>query len=209
MDKVELLSPAGTLEKLKIALDFGADAVYGGVSHFSLRIRSGKEFSYEDFAEGIKYAHDRGKKVYATINGFPFNSQLNLLKKHIEKMAQMKPDAFIVATPGVLKLAHEIAPDMPLHLSTQANVMNVLDAKVYADMGATRIITAREISLKDLKEIKKELPELELEVFVHGSMCFAYSGRCLMYQTAEAVQMTAASLMRCMLQILRQGHFLN
>lgn len=177
--KVELLSPAGTLEKLKIALDFGADAVYGGVSHFSLRIRSGKEFTFEDFEEGIKYAHERGKKVYATINGFPFNSQLNLLKKHIEKMAALKPDAFIVATPGVLKLAHEIAPEMPLHLSTQANVMNVLDARVYADMGATRIIAAREISLKDLKEIKKELPDLELEVFVHGSMCFAYSGRCL------------------------------
>jgi len=179
MKKVELLSPAGTLEKLKIAFDFGADAVYGGVSHFSLRIRSGKEFSFEDFEEGIAYAHARGKKVYATINGFPFNSQLNLLKKHILKMAELKPDAFIVATPGVLQLAHELAPDMPLHLSTQANVMNVLDAKVYYDMGATRIITAREISLKDLKEIKKELPDLELEVFVHGSMCFAYSGRCL------------------------------
>lgn len=177
--KVELLSPAGNLEKLKIAIDFGADAVYGGVSHFSLRIRSGKEFSMEEFKEGIEYAHARGKKVYATINGFPFNSQLNLLKKHIVAMGELKPDAFIVATPGVLKLAHELVPDMPLHLSTQANVMNVLDAKVYADMGATRIITAREISLKDLKEIKKELPDLELEVFVHGSMCFAYSGRCL------------------------------
>jgi len=179
MKKVELLSPAGNLEKLKIAIDFGADAVYGGVSHFSLRIRSGKEFTFESFKEGIEYAHARGKKVYATINGFPFNSQLKLLKKHIENMAELNPDAFIVATPGVLKLAHEIVPDMPLHLSTQANVMNVLDAKVYADMGATRIITAREISLRDLKEIKKELPELELEVFVHGSMCFAYSGRCL------------------------------
>ena len=179
MQKVELLSPAGTLEKLKIAIDFGADAVYGGVSHFSLRIRSGKEFSFEEFEEGIAYAHARGKKVYATINGFPFNSQLNLLKKHILKMAELKPDAFIVATPGVLKLCHELVPQMPLHLSTQANVMNVLDAKVYADMGATRIITAREISLRDLVEIKKELPELELEVFVHGSMCFAYSGRCL------------------------------
>jgi len=179
MKKVELLSPAGTLEKLKIAFDFGADAVYGGVSHFSLRIRSGKEFSFEDFEEGINYAHERGKKVYATINGFPFNSQLSLLKKHILKMAELKPDAFIVATPGVLKLCHDLAPDMPLHLSTQANVMNVLDAKVYVDMGATRIITAREISLKDLVEIKKELPDLELEVFVHGSMCFAYSGRCL------------------------------
>ncbi len=179
MNKAELLSPAGTLEKLKIAFDYGADAVYGGVSHFSLRIRSGKEFSMEDFAKGIEYAHERGKKVYATINGFPFNSQLKLLKKHILAMAELKPDAFIVATPGVLKLCHDLAPDMPLHLSTQANVMNVLDAKIYADMGATRIITAREISLKDLKEIKQELPDLELEVFVHGSMCFAYSGRCL------------------------------
>ncbi len=179
MQKVELLSPAGTLEKLKIAFDFGADAVYGGVSHFSLRIRSGKEFSMEDFAEGITYAHERGKKVYVTINGFPFNSQLSLLKKHIIKMAELKPDAFIVATPGVLKLCHDLAPNMPLHLSTQANVMNVLDAQIYHEMGATRIITAREISLKDLIAIKKELPDLELEVFVHGSMCFAYSGRCL------------------------------
>ena len=177
--KVELLSPAGTLEKLKIAFDFGADAVYGGVSHFSLRIRSGKEFSMEEFQEGIEYAHTRGKKVYATINGFPFNSQLSLLKKHILAMAALKPDAFIVATPGVLKLCHDLAPDMPLHLSTQANVMNVLDAQIYYEMGATRIITAREISLKDLVAIKKELPDLELEVFVHGSMCFAYSGRCL------------------------------
>ncbi len=179
MKKVELLSPAGTLEKLKIAFDFGADAVYGGVSHFSLRIRSGKEFSFEDFEEGIKYAHERGKKVYATINGFPFNSQLSLLKKHIVKMGALKPDAFIVATPGVLKLCHDLVPDMPLHLSTQANVMNVLDAQIYHEMGATRIITAREISLKDLKAIRAELPDLELEVFVHGSMCFAYSGRCL------------------------------
>jgi len=179
MKKVELLSPAGTLEKLKIAFDFGADAVYSGVSHFSLRIRSGKEFSFEDFAEGIEYAHKRGKKVYATINGFPFNSQISLLKKHIVKMGELKPDAFIVATPGVLKLCHDLVPDMPLHLSTQANVMNVLDAQIYHEMGATRIITAREISLKDLVAIKKELPNLELEVFVHGSMCFAYSGRCL------------------------------
>jgi putative protease len=179
MQKVELLSPAGTLEKLKIAFDFGADAVYGGVSHFSLRIRSGKEFSMEEFKEGIEYAHERGKKVYTTINGFPFNSQLSLLKKHILAMAELEPDAFIVATPGVLKLCNELAPQIPLHLSTQANVMNVLDAKVFYDMGAVRIITAREISLKDLVAIKTELPDLELEVFVHGSMCFAYSGRCL------------------------------
>ncbi len=179
MNNVELLSPAGNLEKLKISLDYGADAVYGGVSHFSLRIRSGKEFTMESFKEGIDYAHERGKKVYTTINGFPFNSQIKLLKKHIEAIAELGPDAMIVATPGVLKLAHEIAPHIDLHLSTQANVMNVLDAAIYHDMGAKRIITAREISLKDLQEIKKELPDLELGVFVHGSMCFAYSGRCL------------------------------
>jgi putative protease len=179
LKKVELLSPAGNLEKLKIAIDYGADAVYGGVSHFSLRIRSGKEFDLVSFKEGIDYAHARERKVYVTINGFPFNSQLKLLKEHIATMASLEPDAFIVATPGVLKLAHQIAPQIPLHLSTQANVMNVLDAQVYYDMGARRIIAAREISLKDLTIIKEELPDLEIEVFVHGSMCFAYSGRCL------------------------------
>ncbi len=179
MKKVELLSPAGNLKKLKIALAYGADAVYGGVSHFSLRIRSGKEFSYESFKEGIDYAHARGKKVYATINGFPFNSQIKLYAQHIEKMAAMEPDAFIVSTPGVIKLAQNIAPHIPLHLSTQANVMNYLDAEVYYEMGVSRIIAAREISLKDLVQIKEHLPDLELEVFVHGSMCFAYSGRCL------------------------------
>lgn len=177
--KVELLSPAGNLEKLKIAIDFGADAVYGGVSHFSLRIRSGKEFDLESFKEGIDYAHERGRKVYVTINGFPFNSQLNLLKKHIESMAALGPDALIVASPGVVRMAREVAPHIPIHLSTQANVMNVLDAQVFWDMGVKRIIAAREISLKDLQAIKEALPEMEIEVFVHGSMCFAYSGRCL------------------------------
>ncbi len=185
MQKVELLSPAGNLEKLKIAINYGADAVYGGVSHFSLRIRSGKEFSFEEFAEGISYAHERGKKVYVTINGFPFNNQLKLLRDHIAKMADLKPDAFIISTPGVIKLSREIAPNIPLHLSTQANVLNSLDAEFYYDQGVSRIIAAREVSLRDLEEIKKHLPDLELEVFVHGSMCFAYSGRCLV----SAVQM--------------------
>src|SRR5210317_1976176 len=126
MNRVELLSPAGNLEKLKIAFDYGADAVYGGVSHFSLRIRSGKEFDLDSFKEGIDYAHERGKKVYVTINGFPFNSQLNLLKKHIKAMADLGPDALIVASPGVVRMAREIAPHIPIHLSTQANVMNIL-----------------------------------------------------------------------------------
>ena len=178
-EKVELLSPAGNLEKLKIAINYGADAVYAGVSHFSLRIRAGKEFTFETFKEGIDYAHARGKKVYATINGFPFNSQIDLLKKHIEKMAEVKPDGFIVAAPGVVKLCREIAPDIDVHLSTQANVLNYLDAQVFWDLGVRRIVVAREISLKDVQQIKKHLPEMEIEIFVHGSMCFAYSGRCL------------------------------
>lgn len=179
MKRVELLSPAGNFEKLKIALAYGADAVYAGVSHFSLRIRSGKEFTYESFEEAIHYTHAQGKRLHVTINGFPFNAQIALLEKHIERVAQMKPDAFIVAAPGVIKLAQKIAPHIPVHLSTQANVLSYLDAEVYSDMGVKRIIAAREVSLKDLEQIKKHLPHLELEVFVHGSMCFAYSGRCL------------------------------
>lgn len=177
--KVQLLSPAGNLTKLKIALDYGADAVYGGVSHFSLRNRAGKDFDFESFKEGIQYAHDRGKKVFVTINGFPFNSQLKLLENHIEKMASLSPDAFIVAAPGVVRLSKKIAPQIPVHLSTQANVLNVLDAEVFYEMGVKRIVAARELSLKDAIEIKKYLPDLELEIFVHGSMCFAFSGRCL------------------------------
>jgi len=178
-NKVELLAPAGNLEKMKIALNYGADAVYGGTSTFSLRIRSGKEFDMESYAEGIAYAHARGKKVYSTVNSFPFNSQMKLYENHIAKIAELKPDALIVSSPGVVKIASRIAPDIPIHLSTQANVMNAMDAEVYYDLGVKRIIVAREISLKDCEAIKHHLPDLELEIFVHGSMCFAYSGRCL------------------------------
>jgi putative protease len=175
----ELLAPAGNLEKLKIALAYGADAVYGSTSTFSLRIRSGKEFDMDSYAEGITYAHNLGKKVYATVNSFPFNSQIKLYENHIAKIAELSPDALIVSSPGVVKIASRIAPDIPIHLSTQANVMNAIDAEVYYDLGVKRIIVAREISLKDCEAIKSHLPDLELEVFVHGSMCFAYSGRCL------------------------------
>lgn len=178
-DKVELLSPAGNLEKLKIALSYGADAVYAGTSTFSLRIRSGKEFDLDSYSEGIQYAHKLGKKVYCTINSFPFNSQLKLYKNHIIKMADLKPDAFIVASIGIINLVKEFAPNIPIHLSTQANVMNKLDAEVYYNLGIERIIVAREISLKDCENIKQHLPNLELELFIHGAMCFAYSGRCL------------------------------
>ncbi|RDU72700.1 U32 family peptidase [Helicobacter aurati] len=179
LKKVQLLSPAGNLRKMQIALHYGADAVYGGVSHFSLRNRAGKDFSYEDFATGVEYAHSLNKKVFVTINGFPFNSQIESLKNHIARMRDLNPDAFIIAAPGVVRLAREIAPNIPIHLSTQANVLNVLDASVYFDMGVKRIVAAREVSLNDCMQIKKVLPDLEIEIFVHGSMCFAFSGRCL------------------------------
>jgi len=179
MKKVELLSPAGDFEKLKIAIEYGADALYAGVSHFSLRCHSGKEFNYETFADAVKYAHDRDVKIYATVNGFPFNNQIKLVQNHIKKLAEIGVDAMIISTLGVIKEAKELAPDVDIHLSTQANALNVLDAKAYYDYGVSRIIAAREASLKDLKEIKQAVPELEIEAFVHGAMCFAYSGRCL------------------------------
>ncbi|WP_104686238.1 peptidase U32 family protein [Helicobacter felis] len=179
MSRVELLAPAGNLSKLKIALDYGADALYGGLGQFSLRNRASKNFDLESFKEGVALTHARGKKFYATLNAFPFNSQIKLLEEHLYKLADCKVDALIVATIGVLKLAQKLTPHIPIHLSTQANVMNVLDARAFYEMGVKRIVVAREMSLNDVVEIKKALPDLELEIFVHGSMCFAFSGRCL------------------------------
>lgn len=179
MLKPELLAPAGNLTKLKIALNYGADAVYASVGSFSLRSRSAKEFTKESFEEGVKYTHEKGKKFYATINAFPFNGQIEGIKKHIEFLKDLKVDGFIVATPGVMKLCKDLAPEIDIHLSTQANVMNYLDAELYYELGASRIVAAREMNLKDAVTIKKMLPQLELEIFCHGSMCFAYSGRCL------------------------------
>ncbi len=174
----QIIAPAGNFTKLKIALAYGADAVYAGVRDFSLRERSAREFSYESFEQAIEYAHERGKKVFVTINGFHFSAQIERLKKHILKLKAMKPDAFIVASLGAVRLAREIAPQVPLHISTQANVLNYLDAQAYKDLGASRIVIARELGLKDAQMIK-DACDIELEAFVHGSMCFAYSGRCL------------------------------
>ncbi|MBZ7954431.1 U32 family peptidase [Campylobacter sp. W0018] len=174
----EIVAPAGNFTKLKIALAYGADAVYAGVNNFSLRSRTAKEFTYETFEEAVKYTHNKGKKIYVTLNGFHLSGQIEGLKRHILKLRDMEPDAFIVASVGAMKLVRELAPEIPLHVSTQANVLNYLDAEVYKNMGAKRIVIARELSLKDSK-ILKENCDVELEAFVHGSMCFAYSGRCL------------------------------
>jgi putative protease len=177
---IELLAPAGDFEKLKIAIKYGADAVYAGVSHFSLRCHSGKEFDYETFNEAVKYAHERGVKVYATVNAFPFENQLPLIESHIKKLKEIGVDAFIISALGVLYKAREIAPEIDIHLSTQANALNSWDYMAYRDLGVKRIIAAREATLKDLTKIKEKVPDIEIEIFVHGAMCFAYSGRCLL-----------------------------
>jgi len=180
MKRVELLSPAGDFEKLKIAIAYGADAVYAGVSHFSLRCHSGKEFDYETFKKAVDYAHSKGVKVYATVNSFPFESQLGLVESHIKKLKEIGVDAMIISTLGVVKKAKEIAPEIDIHLSTQANALNSWDYEAYRDFGVKRIIAARESTLKDLIKIKEKVPDIEIEIFVHGAMCFAYSGRCLL-----------------------------
>lgn len=179
LKKPELLSPAGNLTKLKIAISYGADAVYASMGSFSLRQRSSKEFNKDTFLQGIEYTHKFGKKFYATVNGFPFNAQIDGIKRHLHFLKDAGVDAFIIATPGVMQLAKQIAPNIEIHLSTQANVMNYLDAQIYNNFGANRIVVAREIGLKDVCAIKQNIPNLEIEVFCHGSMCFAYSGRCL------------------------------
>ncbi|MGP1484967.1 MAG: peptidase U32 family protein [Campylobacter sp.] len=193
MIRPELLSPAGNLTKLKIALAYGADAVYASVASFSLRTRSAKEFNLATFEEAIDYTHKMGKKFYATVNAFPFNSQIEPLKRHLQTISKFRPDGFIVATPGVMSLAKQIAPEIEIHLSTQANVMNVLDAKIYHQMGAKRIVVAREMNLKDVIRIKEEIPDLQIEIFVHGSMCFAYSGRCLVSSVQSGRQSNRGS----------------
>ncbi len=180
MKKPELLSPAGDFEKLKIAIAYGADAVYAGVSHFSLRCHSGKEFDYETFKKAVDYAHSKGVKVYATVNSFPFESQLSLVENHIKKLKEIGVDAMIISTLGIIMKAREIAPEIDIHLSTQANALNSWDYKAYRDIGVKRIIAARETTLKDLIKIKQKVPDVEIEIFVHGAMCFAYSGRCLL-----------------------------
>jgi putative protease len=177
---IELLSPAGDFDKLKIAIEYGADAVYAGVSHFSLRCHSGKEFDYETFNEAVKYAHKKGVKVYATVNAFPFENQLPLIESHLKKLKEIGVDAFIISTLGILYKAKEIAPEIDIHLSTQANALSSWDYMAYRDLGVKRIIAAREATLKDLIKIKEKVPEIEIEIFVHGAMCFAYSGRCLL-----------------------------
>lgn len=179
-NNIELLAPAGNLEKLKTAIIYGADAVYIGGEAYSLRAMA-DNFVDEAMKEALEFAHSRGKKIYVTINIFPHNSDLAGIPAYAKKLYDFGVDAVIVSDLGVFSMIREAAPDLHIHISTQANNTNYASATVWRRMGATRVVLARELSLKEIKEIREKVPEdLELEAFVHGAMCMAYSGRCLL-----------------------------
>ncbi|NLP13852.1 MAG: U32 family peptidase [Clostridium sp.] len=178
--KAELLAPAGSLEKLKMAIVYGADAVYLGGEAFGLRAYA-DNFTIDDLKDGVKFAHERGKKVYITMNIFPHNKDLLDMPQYIRKVESIGIDAIILSDPGVLSLVKETAPDMEIHLSTQANNTNWMSANFWHKQGVKRIVLARELSFNEINEIRKKTPaSLELEIFVHGAMCISYSGRCLL-----------------------------
>jgi putative protease len=178
--RVELLAPAGNLEKLKMAIIYGADAVYLAGEEFGLRANAGN-FSPEELREGIEFAHARGKRVYMTMNIIPHNEDFENMPANIRQARDAGVDAIIFSDPGVLDLIKQEAPDMELHLSTQANNTNWRSAAFWHRQGVQRIILARELSSNEIKEIRENVPEdLELEMFVHGAMCISYSGRCLL-----------------------------
>ena len=178
MKPLELLAPAGNLEKLKFAIEYGADAVYLGGKAFGLRAYGGN-FDTVEMAEGIQFAHERGKKVYVTVNIMAHNRDLPELPDYLKSLDQLGVDALIISDPGVFMLAKEYAPHTELHVSTQANTTNWSAARFWQQQGASRIVLARELSLDETKEIH-EKTGIEIESFVHGAMCISYSGRCLL-----------------------------
>lgn len=179
-NKFELLAPAGDLEKLKTAIIYGADAVYFGGEMFSLRAGAGN-LTLDEMREGVAFAHERGKKCYLTINIFAHNEDIEPLTKYLEDIRDIDIDAFIVSDPGIVDLIQEVIPGAEIHLSTQANMTNYRTANFWHKMGVERLVLARELTFKEIKEIRKNIPaEMELEAFVHGAMCISYSGRCLL-----------------------------
>ena len=195
MKKPELLAPGGSLEKLKTAIDYGADAVYIGGEAFSLRVAA-ENFSKEDMREGIKYAHDRGKKVYLTANILPHNDDIEEFEDFITEIKDYGFDAVLIADLGLFDMMQEFAPEIPIHVSTQANNVNYRSAIKWHKMGATRVVLAREMSFREIAEFQQKIPEdLELEAFIHGAMCISYSGRCLLsnYMTGRDSNMGACA----------------
>lgn len=179
MKKPELLAPAGTLKSMRYAFAYGADAVYAGQPRYSLRVRN-NEFHGDKLAQGISEAHALGKKFFLTTNTMPHNSKLNSFMGDMEPVIALGPDALIMSDPGLIMLVRERWPDMPIHLSVQANTVNWAAVKFWQSMGLERIILSRELSLDEIEEIRQRCPDMELEVFVHGALCIAYSGRCLL-----------------------------
>jgi putative protease len=177
-NRSELLLPAGNFDKLKYAFASGADAVYAGVPRYSLRTRE-NDFRKESLVEAIKYTHDLGKKIYMTMNIYAHNTKIKGFMDEMERMLQYGPDAMIMSDPGLIGLARKEFPELDIHLSTQANCTNWASAAFWRDQGVSRIILSRELSLKEIKEIHEKVPDVELEAFVHGAICIAYSGRCL------------------------------
>ena len=176
----ELLIPAGSLEVLKTAVTFGADAVYIGGEAFGLRAKA-KNFSAEDMAEGIRFAHERGVKVYVTANIFAHNRDLEGAKAYFAELKAIGPDALIISDPGMFTLAKQVWPEAEIHISTQANNTNYMTYRFWWELGAKRVVSARELTLAELSEIRANIPEeMEIESFVHGAMCISYSGRCLL-----------------------------
>ena len=179
MKKLELLAPAGNILKMKTAFAYGADAVYLGIPDFSLRVRI-NDFGLKEVAAAIKYAHATKKKVYVTINIFAHNAQLQKLPAYLKKLKALKADALIISDPGIIALVKKTWPSAIIHLSTQANCTNSEAVKFWAKQGVRRIILGREVTLMEIKEIHQAAPNVELEYFVHGAMCMAYSGRCFL-----------------------------
>ena len=179
-EEFELLAPAGDLEKLKIAIIYGADAVYFGGEMFSLRAGAGN-LTIEEMKEGTAFAHERGKRCYLTVNIFAHNEDIDPLTEYLQKIREVDIDGFIVSDPGVIDLIREIIPDAEIHLSTQANMTNFRTAGFWYKMGVKRLVLARELTFSEIRQIRDNIPEdMELEAFVHGAMCISYSGRCLL-----------------------------
>ncbi|MBS0880207.1 tRNA 5-hydroxyuridine modification protein YegQ [Pantoea sp. JGM49] len=179
MFKPELLSPAGSLKNMRYAFAYGADAVYAGQPRYSLRVRN-NEFTHEVLAKGIEEAHQLGKKFYVVVNIAPHNAKLKTFIRDLTPVVEMQPDALIMSDPGLIMLVREAFPEMPIHLSVQANAVNWATVKFWQQMGLTRVILSRELSLDEIAEIRQQVPEMEIEIFVHGALCMAYSGRCLL-----------------------------
>lgn len=179
MFKPELLSPAGTLKNMRYAFAYGADAVYAGQPRYSLRVRN-NEFNHENLQLGINEAHALGKKFYVVVNIAPHNAKLKTFIRDLKPVVEMGPDALIMSDPGLIMLVRENFPHMDIHLSVQANAVNWATVKFWQQMGLTRAILSRELSLDEIAEIRSQVPEMEIEIFVHGALCMAYSGRCLL-----------------------------